>query len=62
MVRFEEGDVVGQRVRFIAGRGPAILYAFMFALLALRMAARDSRTYILICLSMAAGYVWFIAR
>ena len=50
-----EGDVGGERVRFIVGSGPAILYASMSAFLAPRMAARDSKTRILISLSMAQG-------
>ena len=51
----DEGDVGGERVRFIVGSGPAILYASMSAFLAPRMAARDSKTRILISLSVAQG-------
>ena len=57
----EEGNVAEQRVRFIAGRRHAILNTSTSAFLAPRMAARDGKTQILICFSIAARYVWFIA-
>ena len=57
----EEGTVAQQRVRFFAGRRPAMLNASLSALLVPRMAARDSKTQIFICFSIAARYVWFIA-
>ena len=57
----EEKYVAQQQVRFIAERRPVMLNTSMGAFLAPQMAARDGKTQILICFSIAARYVWFIA-
>ena len=56
-VDFERGDVLRQRVRFIAGRRPAILHASMSAfLVSLFGCARPHNTNP-ICIGIGARYV-----
>ena len=61
-VESEKGDVPRQRVRFIAGRRPAILYASMSAFLALQFGCARPHNTNPICIGIDAWYVWFVEK